>query len=109
MTFAFYDLCPFPGITQEVKNDVQSSNCLTGMWVTIFWKQILYSKYAPFFYIQSALQSPVVEVLSDVAHSCLCSILCGAWFIGAQQMFLSMNEGKTKLILARYLKNLLCI
>ena len=89
---------------------------------TILWKQIPYSTYTLFFFlpVQSAVHSPIfvlsltnwrvpLGLKSDLAHSRLCSTLCGAWFIGAQQTLFSMKEGKTKLILARYFQNLLYI
>lgn len=89
---------------------------------TILWKQIPYSMYTLFFFFPCrvlftlpSLFSPSLTggclwgLKSDLAHSRLCSILCGAWFIGAQQTLFSMKEGKTKLILAMYFQNLLYI
>lgn len=88
---------------------------------TILCKQIPYSMYAPFFCVPSAVHSPVLVFsltnwrvplgLTQIRSCLLLSLLYFVWclVLGAQQMLFAMNEGKTKLVLAIYIKSLLYI
>lgn len=93
MTFAFYDLCPFLVLTQEVQNDAEFSKCLTGMWSNNFLETNTLFKVCPFL-LCVGWSSSVSYLCSlppyrgegafeaQITSCSLLSLLCFVWCLG---------------------------